>query len=90
MIANIVTTLGKGQVVIPKAIRDRLGLTPGRKLAVEIHDKDIVLHPLPKDPINALCGILKGKGSLTKTLLQERRKEREREDRKFARFIRSA
>ena len=85
---TIVTTLGKGQVVIPKAIRDELGLAPGRKLAVEVHDKDIVLHPLPKDPIEALCGILKGKGPSTADLLRERRRERQREERKIARLLR--
>ncbi|MBI3333747.1 MAG: AbrB/MazE/SpoVT family DNA-binding domain-containing protein [Candidatus Omnitrophica bacterium] len=86
---TIVTTLGKGQVVIPKAIRDRLGLTAGRKLAVEVHDdKEIILHPLPKNPIDALCGILKGSGPSTKDLLKMRREERRREERKTARFLR--
>ncbi len=90
MTAAIVTALGKGQVVIPKLIRDRLGLTPGRKLVVQLRDDDIVLHLLPKDPIHSLCGILKGIGSLTKDLLKERRKERAHEERKFARFLRPA
>jgi len=87
---TIVTALGKGQVVIPKFIRDRLGLTPGRKLAVEVRDdKDIVLHPLPKNPIDALCGILKGEGPSTKELLKMRREERRLEERKIARLFRS-
>lgn len=85
---TIVTTLGKGQVVIPKAIRDQLGITPGQKMAVEVHEKEIVLHPLPKDPINALCGILKGTGVSTKTLLKMRREERRLEERKIARLLR--
>ena len=86
---TIVTALGKGQVVIPKAIRDQLDLTPGRKIAVEVRQEEIVLHPLPKNPIEALCGILKGKGPSTKDLLRERRKERQREERKIARFLRA-
>lgn len=85
---TIVTTLGKGQVVIPKAIRDLLGITPGQKLAIEVHEKEIVLHPLPKDPINALCGILKGTGVGTKALLKSRREERRLEERKIARLLR--
>ena len=85
---TIVTTLGKGQVVIPKPIRDLFGLTPGRKLAVEIHDKEIVLHPLPKDPIHALCGILKGTGVSTRALLKMKREEKRLEERKIARLLR--
>ena len=88
---TIVTTLGKGQVVIPKAIRTLLGITPGQKLAIEVHEKEkeIVLHPLPKDPINALYGIFKGTGVSTKALLKMRREERRFEERKIARFLRS-
>jgi AbrB family looped-hinge helix DNA binding protein len=85
---TIVTTLGKGQVVIPKAIRDLLGITPGQKMSVEVHEREIVLHPLPKDPIHALCGILKGTGVSTKTLLKMRREERRLEERKIARLLR--
>ena len=85
---TIVTALGKGQVVIPKAIRDQLGLTPGRKLAIRVHDNEIVFHLLPKDPIRALCGFLKD-GPSTKDLLKERRKERLLEERKIARLARS-
>ena len=86
---TIVTTLGKGQVVIPKAIRDLLGISPGRKLAVEVKDENILLHPLPKDPIDALCGILKGTGVTTKALLKMRREEKRLEERKIARLFRS-
>ena len=86
---TIVTALGKGQVVIPKAIRDHLGLTPGRKLAVEVRDnKDIVLHPLPKNPVDALYGILKDSKLSTKDLLKMRREERKLEERKITRLFR--
>ena len=85
---TVVTALGKGQVVIPKVIRDRLGLTPGRKLSVQIRDDEIVFHLLPKDPIRALYGFLKD-GPSTKDLLRERRKERLLEERKIARLTRS-
>ncbi|HET7772131.1 MAG TPA: AbrB/MazE/SpoVT family DNA-binding domain-containing protein [Chloroflexota bacterium] len=35
----------RGQVVLPKAIRDRLGLAPGQRLAVEVSGQNIVLTP---------------------------------------------
>ncbi len=86
---TIVTTLGKGQVVIPKSIRDRLGLSPGRKLAVQVHNEEIVLRPLPRHPIEALCGILRATGPSTKDLLKMRSEERRHEARKITRLLRA-
>jgi AbrB family looped-hinge helix DNA binding protein len=39
----------KGQVVIPKAIRDRLSVKPGATLSVEVEDDHIVLRPVKKE-----------------------------------------
>ncbi|MEM2842212.1 MAG: AbrB/MazE/SpoVT family DNA-binding domain-containing protein [Thermoproteota archaeon] len=36
----------KGQVVIPKQARDKLGLTPGTVLKVQVEGKKIILEPL--------------------------------------------
>ncbi len=33
----------KGQVVIPKAIRDRVGLHPGDEVEFEVHDDQVTL-----------------------------------------------
>ena len=84
----IVKMLAKGQVVIPKQIREALRIVAGAKLYIGMEGKKVVLYPLPADPIGALCGILKGGPSLTKALLEDRRQEREREKKKFARFLR--
>ena len=88
---TIVTALGKGQVVIPKPIRDRMGISPGQKLSIEVREQnnEIVIHPLPKDPINALWGILKGTKVSTKALLKMRREERTLENKKTARLFRA-
>ena len=48
----------KFQVVIPKAVRDRLGLTPGQRLQVFAYDDRIEL--VPVRPIRKLRGFLKG------------------------------
>ena len=40
----------KGQVVIPKKIRDALGLSPGTVLRVEVEGKKVVLEPLKEPP----------------------------------------
>lgn len=77
----IVRTLGKGQVVIPKAIRDRLKIKAGKRLLLAVKGVEIILKLLPDNPIQALHGILKHKGPSTADLLRMRREERAREER---------
>ena len=48
----------KFQVVIPKAIRERLGLSPGQKVQAVLHGDRIELIPL--QPAKRLRGFLKG------------------------------
>jgi AbrB family looped-hinge helix DNA binding protein len=86
---TIVKTLAKGQIVIPAEIRRKIGLKPGRRVLVTLEgERKVSLEPLSDDPIRELRGILKGGPSLTGELLEERRKDRKREEEKFARFIR--
>ena len=52
------TMTGRGQMTIPKAIRDHLGLKPGDRVKFFVHpDGSVVL--LPKVPVTALRGMLK-------------------------------
>jgi AbrB family looped-hinge helix DNA binding protein len=48
----------KFQVVIPKAIRERLGLAPGQKIQAVLYEERIELIPL--QPAKRLRGFLKG------------------------------
>ncbi|MBI5102610.1 MAG: AbrB/MazE/SpoVT family DNA-binding domain-containing protein [Nitrospirae bacterium] len=81
----ILTTSSKGQVVIPKKERDKIGIAPGAKVLVEAVGDHIEIRPLPENPIDYLCGIFSDyPGSLTEALLKERREERKREEKKFA------
>lgn len=84
----VVKTSAKGQVVIPAEIRRALGIRPGTKFHVRAEGTEVVLFPLPADPIRALRGIVKGGPSLTKALLEDRKEDREREEKKSARFLR--
>jgi antitoxin PrlF len=52
----------KGQVTIPKAIREHLHLKPGDRVKFFVHpDGSVVL--LPKLPVTTLRGMLKHRGS---------------------------
>jgi len=85
---NIVKTSSKGQIVIPAEIRKKLGIKPGQKVAFTLVEDKALIEPLPEDPIKALRGILKGKPSMTKALLNERKKEIEREEKIVAGLLR--
>lgn len=54
------TLTSKGQVTIPKEIRDRLGLKEGDRLAFDLDDQGrVVLRPEPRDPLGRLPGLLR-------------------------------
>jgi AbrB family looped-hinge helix DNA binding protein len=55
---SFVTISPKYQVVIPKAIREQLGLSPGQKVQTIIYDNRIELIPLM--PVKKMKGFLKG------------------------------
>jgi len=71
----IVKTSTKGQIVIPKEIREQLGITPGTRIFFRIVDNHAEITPLPDDAITALRGILKGGPSLANELLIERKRD---------------
>ena len=79
--SKIVKTLAKGQIVIPKEIRDRLGIKPGKMVSLKVVGDHAEIEPLPDDPIEHLTGILKHyKGSLAKELLEERKKDNQTDE----------
>jgi len=69
----------RGQTVVPKKIRDAMGLEEGSKLVWNLQDGVAHVIALPKDPIRGARGILKGKGLTMKQFLAERNAERKRE-----------
>jgi AbrB family looped-hinge helix DNA binding protein len=70
----IVKTHGKGQIVMPKDIRDKLGIKPGSMLSVEYVNDHVEIRPLPDDPIEFLTGIFETHPtSLAAEILEERR-----------------
>lgn len=77
---TIVTTSAKGQVVIPKKERDKVGIKPGTKVIAKAVEDHIEIRPLPENPVESHCGVFKKGSSLTRALLKERKKELAREE----------
>ena len=70
---SIVNTTAKGQIVIPKDVRKKLGIKPRQRITIKIVDDHAEIRPLPENPIKHLCVIFKEyKGSLAEELLKER------------------
>jgi len=76
----------KGQLVIPARIRRRYGIKMGTRVRFVERDGEIALQPVTSTTIRGLCGILKSETPVTADLLTEREKDKEREERKIARF----
>jgi len=83
----------KGQVVIPKAIREEIGIEPGDEVAFEADGVDVRIRRAADEPearareIRALRGAwAEVPGVGTQDLMAERRAEREREERKAQRW----
>ena len=55
-------TMGeKGQVVVPKDVREHLGLKPGSEVVFEVNGKEVVLKPaaVPAQFLDEFCSIVK-------------------------------
>ena len=74
----------KGQIVIPKRIREKYGIHPATSIRWVEKEEGIMMIPDSEDPIIAARGMLKGSGIL-KAYLHEKKKEIAREDTLVAR-----
>lgn len=71
----------KGQIVIPKIIRDYLGIKPGDTVVMEVREGEIVIIPgkSPREFVEGFCSVVKEK--LTEKIDLERFIESEVEER---------
>jgi AbrB family looped-hinge helix DNA binding protein len=69
----------KGQIVIPKKIREKYGIRPSSSIHWIEKEEGILMVPDSDDPIISARGMLQGAG-LLKAYLQEKEKEKEREN----------
>lgn len=75
METSIVTV--KGQVVVPARIRRKFGIKKGTRVAFIEREGKLVMQPLDKNYFESLAGILGTDGRLLKSLMQDKKKERE-------------
>ncbi len=68
----------KGQVVIPSAIRRKLGIKEGTYIQIDLDDlnKRIILTPVTREYVHSLRGKYKGRG-LMKALMAEKEREKD-------------
>lgn len=68
----------KGQIVIPAALREQLGIEAGTRLAIQRENNHLVLQPITDEFIHSLRGSLKGKTSLVEARKLEHKIEKDR------------
>lgn len=73
----------KGQLVVPARLRQKYGIKPGTKVCFVERNHEIIFQPVTKEYIRSICGMLQSETSVTKELLEDRARDKEREETKF-------
>lgn len=76
MTTTIVTT--KGQIVIPSRMRRKLNIKNGTRLCIVEKGDQLILQPLTEDYFKRIAGVLGTRGKLSRALLEERARDKER------------
>jgi len=74
----------KGQVVIPKKLREKYGIRTATAIRWIENDQGILMVPESEDPIVAARGMLKGSGIL-KAYMKEKKRDKQKENKRIAR-----
>lgn len=77
------TISSKGWVVIPADLRRKYGLKPGDAVNIVDYGGALALVPALDDPVQEAGGLLTGPESLAAELVDEHRREVERDERRF-------
>lgn len=70
---TIVKATVKGQILIPATIRKKLSVSRGAQLKIYEEGNRIVIEPLQPDVVEAGRGMLKSRGRVLKSLLEDRK-----------------
>lgn len=76
------TVSSKGQIAIPKAVRERLNLKAGTEISIDVQGEALVMRRLVRDfpDWRTMQGMASGAESLTQALEAEHRAEIVRDD----------
>ena len=78
----VVKVTTSGQISLPAAVRNRWRVS---RVVVEDEGDQLMVRPIPEDPIGAACGSLKRRGSPTEAIrASERRSAGSRERKRVA------
>lgn len=80
METSVLTT--KGQLLIPKRIRNKYGIKSGVKVVFEETDKGVLITPMNEQYFQSFAGILKS-GNLKEEMKKMKEEEKELEERKL-------
>jgi len=67
----------KGQIVVPVKIRRKFGIKKGTRIAFIEQSGKLIIQPLDKGYFDGLAGVLGTEGKMLKSLLEDKKKERE-------------
>lgn len=70
-----IKVFGKGQIVIPAAIRKKYRIQPGMTIQIFEYGNIIYLVPPSEDPVQRAMGCLSGQPSLAAELLEDRKRD---------------
>ncbi len=81
METSVLTT--KGQLLIPKRLRNKYGIKSGVKVVFEETPKGVLITPMNEQYFKSFAGILKGTGNLKDDMKQMKEEEKHLEEKKI-------
>ena len=72
----------KGQIVIPIEMREKYGFNKGAEVTFIAREQGVEVRPMNRDFYKKMAWFLGTGGKLTKALLDERQKDKEKEDKR--------
>jgi AbrB family looped-hinge helix DNA binding protein len=75
ILMNVVKATVKGQILIPASLRRKYKIGKGTPLRIYGRRNHIVLEPVVQDPVEQGRGMLKTRGRILKSLIEDRKRE---------------
>ncbi len=87
METSVLTT--KGQLLIPKRIRNKYGIKSGVKVIFEETDNGVIIRPMNEHYFKSFMGILKGDGNLKEETKKMKEEEKRLEEEKMSKIFKN-